>query len=87
MSIKVNHYAAKTIEPSYYLNFEALVIELSVAVILGVMAVGGYNTGLWVVWVPCGIISICCFGLVLYSLYQYISDRLVRKAVKPSNNK
>ncbi|MEP0355999.1 MAG: hypothetical protein ABJH06_01815 [Paraglaciecola sp.] len=85
MSIKVNHYAAKTIEPSYYLNFEALVIEFSVAVILGIMAIGGYNTGLWVVWVPCGAISACCVVLVLYSLYNYVSDKLNRKKVDPSD--
>ena len=84
MSIKVNHYAAKTIEPTYYVNFEALVIEFSVAVILGVMAIGGYKTGLWVVWVPCGIISVCCAALVLYSLYNYVSDKIMRKA---SSNK
>ena len=85
MSIKVNHYAAKTIEPTYYVDFEALVIELSVAVILGVMAVGGYNTGLWVVWVPCGLISACCFALVLYSVFNYISDKISNKSARRNN--
>lgn len=87
MSIKVNHYAAKTIEPTYHLDFETLVIEFSVAVILGIMALGGYNTGLFVVWVPCGIISTCCAVLVLYSLYNYISDKITRKAVAAANSK
>lgn len=81
MGIKVNHYAAKTIEPSYYVDFEALVIELSVAVILGVMAVGGYNVGLWVVWIPCGVISACCFFLVLNSSYHYLFDKFFGKTV------
>jgi hypothetical protein len=47
MGIKVNHFAAKTVTLLYQGDLEAFVIELSVAIILTVMALGGYNSGLW----------------------------------------
>jgi len=86
MGIKVNHYAAKTINLVYQLDFEAFVIELSVAIILTVMSVGGYTTGLLILWIPCALAAAACYFAVIYSVYRYISDKITSKSVQDNNS-
>jgi hypothetical protein len=86
MSIKINHYAAKTVTLLYQQNFEAFVIELSIAIILTVMAVGGYSSGLWLLWIPCALIAAVCYFAVIYSVYLYISEKIVSKSVNDNNS-
>lgn len=86
MSIKVNHFAAKTVSLLYQGDLEAFVIELSVAIILTVMAMGGYSSGLWLLWIPCGLIAAACYFAVIYSVYGYISDKLANKSVDDKDN-
>ena len=80
MGYKVNHYAAKTVTPNPQLDIETIAIELSVGAILMVMAIGGFNVGILLMAIPCGLISVACFLLSLNSIWHYISDR--RKAAK-----
>lgn len=80
MGIKVNHYAAKTVTLLYQGDFEAFVIELSVAIILTVMAIGGFNAGLWLLWIPCGLTAAVCYFAVIYSVYRYILDKLTSRS-------
>lgn len=86
MGIKVNHFAAKTVTLLYQGDLEAFVIELSVAIILTVMAMGGYNSGLWLLWVPCGIMATACYFAVIYTVYGYISEKLGSKSVSDNDN-
>jgi len=79
MTIKINHFAAKTVDLLYQMDFEAFVIELSVAIILTVMAIGGYNAGLWLLWIPCGAIAAACYFAVIFSIYRYIADKIENK--------
>lgn len=79
MGIKVNHYAAKTVTLLYQGDFEAFVIELSFAIILTVMAVGGFNAGLWLLWIPCGLTAVVCYFAVIYSVYRYIVGIVTKK--------
>jgi hypothetical protein len=86
MGIKVNHFAAKTVSLLYQGDLEAFVIELSVAIILTVMAIGGYRSGLWLLWIPCGLTAAACYFAVIYSVYGYISDKLASKSVSDNDN-
>lgn len=86
MGIKVNHFAAKTVTLLYQGDLEAFVIELSVAIILTVMAMGGYRSGLWLLWIPCGLIAAACYFAVIYSVYGYISDKLASRSKSENEN-
>ena len=86
MGIKVNHFAAKTVTLVYQGDLEAFVIEFSIAVILTVMALGGYSSGLRLLWIPCGLTAAVCYFAVIYSIYGYISDKLASKSVKNNDN-
>jgi hypothetical protein len=79
MGIKVNHYAAKTIVLNTQFNSEAFIIELFVGIVLTIMAIGGYKSGLLLLWLPCGIIAAACFFAVLYSTYRFMSDKITNK--------
>jgi hypothetical protein len=86
MSIKTNHYAAKTITLLCQQDIEAFAIELSVAIILTVMAMGGYRSGLWLLWIPCGLIAAVCYFAVIYSVYGYISGKIASKSASNNNS-
>ena len=79
MSFKVNHYAAKTISPKPQLDIESIAIELSIGIILGVMAIGGYNAGVLLMAVPCGLISLACFLLAVVSISRFVIDRRIAR--------
>lgn len=79
MSYKVNHYASKTLAPRPQLDIESIAIEMSIGIILTVMAIGGYNAGVLLMAVPCGVISIACFFLAAMSLYRFVVDLKVAK--------
>jgi hypothetical protein len=85
MTIKVNHFAAKTVTLLTQLKLETFVIELSVAIILTVMAMGGYRSGLWLLWIPCGVTAAACYFVVIFSVYQFTSEKLANKSVGNSD--
>lgn len=75
MGYKINFFA-RPIDTGYQLNWESLLIELSLGVICAVMAVYGWNTGMVLMAYPAGFVALMCFGLVLYALFSFIVGKI-----------
>lgn len=78
MGFKVNHYAAKTIQRSYTMQLETVLIELVIGIICSVIAVAGYKAAVWLIFLPSLIISIVCFLLIVTSLYFWLWDKYAK---------
>ena len=78
MGYKINFFA-RPIDSKYNLPWESLLIELSLGIICAVMAVYGWNTGMALMAYPAAVVSILCFGLVTYSLFTFVRDRISAK--------
>jgi hypothetical protein len=64
------------IDSDYQLDWESILIELSLGIICSVMAVYGRNTGMVIMAYPSGLVALMCFGLVAYSLITFITEKV-----------
>lgn len=78
MGFKINFFA-RPIESNYKLPWESLLTELSLGIICAVMASYGWNTGMIIVACSAAAVAILCFGLVAYSLFDYLREKLTSK--------
>ena len=69
-------FFARPIDSDYRLNWESLLIELSLAVICTTMAFYGWDKGMLLMAYPAGFVALMCFGLVSYALISFIRSRL-----------
>ena len=78
MGYSVNFFA-RPINSNYKLAWESFVIEFSLFVICTVMAFYGFNTGSLLMAIPAGVVAVACFGLVVYSIFTFFSNRAATK--------
>ncbi len=76
--MKLRHYA-QPVSTNIHTKFETLILELIIGVICGVYAYMGYGVQVGQLFFPCLIVSIICFSLAFYTIYQIISDKLYRR--------
>ncbi|MDG6095838.1 hypothetical protein EXU34_00045 [Alteromonas sp. ZYF713] len=74
MPYKINFFA-RPIDSDYRLNWESLLIELSLAVICTTMAVYGWDKGMLLMAYPAGFVALMCFGLVIYTLVSFVREK------------
>jgi len=82
VSYKVNMYSAKTTSSAYSLDIETLTIEFVIGSICAVLALAGYKSQMLLIFIPGLLLSIACFSLISYSIWQYITDK---KLIKESS--
>ncbi len=78
-----NHPQPVNVGPS--LNIEALAIELFVGALLTIMGIGGYQTGVALMFIPCFMVAFICYFLVIISIYRFISDKIRQKRQESPN--
>lgn len=69
----------------YSLNIEAFALEAIIGVISAIFSVGGFHAQIPQLAIPCAVIAIACWGLVIHSIYQIIRSRKARKKQQESN--
>ena len=69
-------FFTRPIDSDYQLDWESILIELSLGIICSVMAVYGWNTGMVMMAYPSGLVALMCFGLVAYSLITFITEKV-----------
>jgi len=74
MPYKINFFA-RPIDSDYRLNWESLLIELSLAVICTTMALYGWDKGMLLMEYPAGFVALMCFGLVIYTLISFVREK------------
>lgn len=75
MGYKVNHYASKSVKATPQLAWETLIIEAAIGIICGAFAIGGYNSDMLILIIPCGIIALICAFLVSHSIVSFIREK------------
>lgn len=84
--MKINHYA-KPINSDYSVPWESLLIEGSLCIICGVMAIAGYQSGVALMAVPAAIVAVICGLLVMYTLFTVWRDkRACKLSAKDAGN-
>lgn len=79
MGFRVRHYAAPTSGADHKLSIEAIILELAFAAIATVFAIGGWEGGLILLALPCTIVAVACFYLVVHSFYLTFRDYLDKR--------
>jgi ABC-type polysaccharide/polyol phosphate export permease len=78
MGFKVNFFA-RPIDSNYRLAWESFLIEFSLFVICTIMAIYGWNNGSLLMAVPAAVVAVSCFGLVIYSLFNFFANSQASK--------
>lgn len=73
--VRVNHFAAKTISVSYTVDWESILMEVFIALLLGVFAYMGYMGNIALLLFPCAIGSFLCFFASLHTIYLTIKNK------------
>ncbi|UAA39898.1 hypothetical protein KIH87_05970 [Paraneptunicella aestuarii] len=63
----------------YPLNIEAFALEAIIGVISAIFAVGGFHAQIPQIAIPCAVVAIACWGLVIHSIYMVFRSRRARK--------
>lgn len=72
--MKINHYA-RPVNTSISTFGEGTVLQLVFGVLSTGFAIGGYNAKVPQLMIPCGFVALLCFGLLAYSVYNYVEEK------------
>ncbi|GGF53433.1 hypothetical protein [Alteromonas lipolytica] len=75
MPYKINFFAPP-VDTDYRLNWESLLIELSLAIICTTMAFYGWHTGMLLMAYPAGFVAVMCYGSVIYTLISFVRAKI-----------
>ena len=86
MRIKVNHFAAKTINTSVTFDAETIITEIFIGFLCGVFAYMGYEANIPLLLFLNLTASAICFCAVIYSIYEYIRAKIEINRTKCNNS-
>lgn len=76
--MKVNHYA-RPVNATLRSASEGTILQLVFGILSAGFAIGGYNAKVPQLMIPCGFVSLLCFGMLFYSIYEYFEDKNYQK--------
>ena len=73
----------RPIETNYSVDWESLLIELSLGLICAIMALAGWRSDMLLMAIPASIVSIICLGMFFYTIITVV---VLRFRVKHHNS-
>ena len=76
--MKVNHYA-RPVKTEVRTSSESIILQLFFGSVSTGFAIAGYNAQVPQILIPCGVVALLCWGLILYSVYSYFEEKNYQK--------
>ncbi|QQD18378.1 hypothetical protein I6N98_00420 [Spongiibacter nanhainus] len=74
--MRVRHYAAKTIQIGFALEWESILTELFITFLLGAFAFMGYVAKIPLLFFPCALGAFVCLVLTVHRAVMAVKDQL-----------